>query len=224
MTKPTCSRPDCDRLVYARGICSAHYQRDYRRGKVTNPRKRRRPCAVDGCASDASVRGWCDKHYRRWKKHGDPLTTQLIVGDDAQRFWSKVDKDGPTPCPDLGRCWIFTGGLTHDGYGQFSIAGVMIYAHRYSYELTVGAIPGGREIDHLCRTRDCVRASHLEPVTTRENLLRGDTITAENAAKTHCKQGHEFSPVNTRIRRDGGRECRACGRISSQRRRDAERQ
>lgn len=220
MPDGTCNDdPECERPIYAGGRCSVHYQRAYRRGVVGRPK----PCAVDGCATPRSSRGWCDLHYRRWRAHGDPLATSVIRDDDEARFWSKVDKDGPEPRPELGPCWVWIAGKSHDGYGQFSVSGSMVYAHRYGYELTVGPVPDGLELDHLCRTRACVRGLHLEPVTTRENLLRGETLTAANARKTHCAQGHPFDAGNTYVNPKGYRYCRECNRISAQRRRTVRR-
>jgi len=68
------------------------------------------------------------------------------------------------------------------------------------------------EIDHLCRVRCCVNPDHLEAVTHRENILRGNTFAAVNAAKTHCPKGHEYTPENTRIHTGGRRQCIACSR------------
>jgi hypothetical protein len=81
----------------------------------------------------------------------------------------------------------------------------------------VGKIPEGLQIDHLCRVRECANPAHLEAVTCRENLLRGDTVTAHNANKTHCVNGHEYTPENTAITRDGCRRCRICHRADSNR-------
>jgi hypothetical protein len=83
-------------------------------------------------------------------------------------------------------------------------------AHRYGYELQVGSVPDGLTLDHLCRNRACVRASHLEPVTSKVNILRGEGLAAKNAAKTHCDNGHLFSEANT-LRTSIQRVCRICG-------------
>ncbi len=79
------------------------------------------------------------------------------------------------------------------------------YVHRYVYELLVGPIPDGFDIDHLCRVRNCVNPEHLEAVTHRENMLRGDTLAAANAAKTHCPKGHALDGRDTH-----GRYCTTC--------------
>lgn len=88
-----------------------------------------------------------------------------------------------------------------------------VLVHRFVYELLRAPIPDGLELDHLCRNHPCVNPAHLEPVTHRENMMRGETFGAVNAAKTHCDNGHEFNTANTRLVRRGRsirRECRPC--------------
>ena len=102
-------------------------------------------------------------------------------------FWRKVTTHPETDC------WIWTSSRTNRGYGTFTHnnrnkGG----AHRIAYETFKGPIPTGKEIDHLCRNPSCVNPTHLEIVTGRENKLRGKTINATNAAKTHCPSGHEY--------------------------------
>jgi hypothetical protein len=65
-------------------------------------------------------------------------------------------------------------------------------------------------IDHLCRVRHCVNPDHLEAVTCRENLLRGETLQAANVAKTECPQGHPYDEENTYVYPNGRRDCRTC--------------
>jgi IS5 family transposase len=133
-------------------------------------------------------------------------------------------KGGPVPVPVLDRfvdkillddeCWEWTGGKTL-GYGTFWVAkGTRVKAHRFAYEWLVGPVPEGLSLDHLCRNRGCVNPAHLEPVTHRENVLRGEGRSAVNARKTHCKNGHPYSGDNVLIvsRGDGStfRKCRQC--------------
>ncbi len=104
----------------------------------------------------------------------------------ADRFWEKVDRDGPDGC------WVWTGANNGAGYGQIRIDDRNRYAHRVAYELEVGPIPESLFIDHLCRNRGCVNPAHLEPVTNAENILRGTAPTAVNARKKACPKGHPY--------------------------------
>jgi len=135
--------------------------------------------------------------------------------NDTERFWSKVDK--------TDTCWLWTASIGTHGYGLFSAGYPMVGAHRYAYELTHGPIPDGLDLDHLCRVRHCVNPAHLEAVTPRENILRGDGLAAHNARKTHCKHGHEFDEANTYIYPSGDRGCRACARAADRQYRERRR-
>lgn len=121
----------------------------------------------------------------------------------ALDFWSKVRQSGD--------CWLWTGGKVGGGYGRFYINAKRILAHRFIYELLIGPIPAELELDHLCRNRPCVNPFHLEAVTRRVNILRGETIPARNAVKTHCNYGHSLE--DSYIGLDGSRHCRPCTRI-----------
>jgi hypothetical protein len=177
-------------------------------------------CGIAECSRKHYARGWCKLHYNRWARHGDPTVCLTNLGMPVlDRFWSLVDKDGPLPeCrPDLGPCWLWMAGLS-EGYGRFALmAQVSIKAHRFAYEITYGPVPEGLEPDHLCRVRACVRPDHLEPVTHRVNVWRGDAPTGVNARLIRCRQGHEFTPENTYVDPRGHRVCRTCMRAHRQR-------
>ncbi len=76
----------------------------------------------------------------------------------------------------LGECWVWVARLNRNGYGRLHHGGCERMAHRLSYEVHVGPIPDGLLLDHLCRVRCCVNPAHLEPVTHRENTLRGKAL------------------------------------------------
>lgn len=119
------------------------------------------------------------------------------------RFWAKVEA-----IPS--GCWEWRAARDPLGYGVFRGGrSVLVKAYRFSYELLCGPVPGGLQIDHLCRNPSCVNPSHMEVVTARVNVLRGVGPAAMNAAKTHCHRGHEFTPDNVYLYH-GHRHCRAC--------------
>ena len=116
------------------------------------------------------------------------------------RFWEKVERRGPD------ECWPWKGTISRLGYGHFKLDNAQASAHRIAYTLTVGAIPGGLELDHTCSNRWCQNPAHLEPVTHAENVRRG----AERS--THCRSGrHPWTPENI-IMQHGYRSCLACKR------------
>jgi len=160
-----------------------------------------------------------------------------------------LPKPKPTPSQVLERlmskvvinpttgCWEFTGSIEWTGYGKISVNQKYVKAHRLSYELHIGPIPPGMDLDHICHTiencpggvtcphRRCVNPAHLKPATRRENARRGHLpgpiakIAALNRAKTHCPHGHPYDAYNTYVYRqrtgrgDLGRQCKECNRI-----------
>jgi hypothetical protein len=129
---------------------------------------------------------------------------------DPERVWSKIDASGI--------CWEWTDSLVRKGYGYVRWGGKYRRAHRVVWELLVGTLPAGLEPDHLCRNRACVNPDHLEFVTHRVNTLRGNAPHANNARKTHCPHGHEYTEANTYIDQ-GKRRCRTCLSAKARRRR-----
>ena len=115
-------------------------------------------------------------------------------------------------------CWIWQGRIDRGGYGRL---GDTTLAHRHAWETVNDPIPAGLTIDHLCRVRPCVNPDHLEPVTGKENTLRGMSLAAISARATHCRNGHPFDEANT-YRWNGRRCCRACNRTHMARRRAGE--
>lgn len=129
----------------------------------------------------------------------------------SQRFWSKVNK--------TNTCWLWTAYKFPTGYGRFGLThNIGVRAHRWAYEEANGPIPAGMELDHLCRTPACVRPTHLEAVTHRVNVMRGQSFAARNAAKTICPQGHSYDEKNTYHKPNGYRICRICHRTAVRKR------
>lgn len=208
MEERKCSVRGCSSPVLCRELCSRHYQR-WRK----NERPQTRPCSAQGCSRPVASRGLCDLHYRRAKRAGmadDLPYAKMPRHMVEERFWAKVEK--------ARKCWLWTGAHSPVGYGQFWVGPGRKWmpAHRFAYEYFVAPIPAGLEVDHLCRNPPCVNPAHLEVVTSRENVLRSDGVAAKNGAKTHCINGHEFTPENTRVylfRGGWHRACRECQRL-----------
>ena len=123
-----------------------------------------------------------------------------------ERFWKKVERSSG--------CWLWLAYIDRDGYGRFQLGSTSALAHRVAYELSVGPIPAGLQIDHICRVRACVNPAHLRPLTKAENDRIGMGPPAINARKTACIHGHPFTDANTY--RPGGsrRSCRLCNALA----------
>lgn len=125
-------------------------------------------------------------------------------GSAAERIEAKIERI------PFHSCWEWVGAVAGGGYGTVRVNGKMRPAHRALYELTIRQV-GELELDHLCRNRACVRPSHLEAVTHRENILRGTSPSAQHAKKTHCPKLHVYAP--------GRRVCLICRARVERRRR-----
>lgn len=123
----------------------------------------------------------------------------------GDRFWSKVNK--------TETCWLWTAHTDKDGYGIYRAERKNWRVHRLTYEDVNGPIPIGLVIDHLCRTRNCVRPSHLEATTAPDNVRRGFVL------QTHCSKEHEYTASNTGKQSNGRRYCRQCERDRNKARR-----
>lgn len=106
-------------------------------------------------------------------------------------------------------CWEWQGNLGIGGrYGSIKDEGRDRPVHRVAYEALVGVVPDGMELDHLCRNTRCVRPDHLEPVSHRENVRRGDGWAGVNARKSLCLRGHPLPEA-----RGDERTCRECANL-----------
>lgn len=136
----------------------------------------------------------------------------------GERFWAKVDRSaGPEGC------WPWLGFINPDGYGHVWEDGKQIGAHRVAWRLFNGPTPAGKELDHLCRVRSCVNPGHLEAVTNCENTLRGVSVTAVNAKKSSCPNGHPYKRGNLKNGRHY-RYCLVCQNVRHRRLRAAPKQ
>ena len=110
----------------------------------------------------------------------------------------------------IGECWVWKGNINDTGYGKINIRRKPYLAHRISYEVFIGEIHEGLQINHTCQNRACINPDHLEVITIKERNRRGNGIAAQHLRQTHCKRGHPLSGDNLLIHKSGSRECRAC--------------
>lgn len=137
-----------------------------------------------------------------------------VRGTPEERFWAKVVK--------TDTCWLWTGAQKKAGYGRFRVNKErVVLAHRFAYELLIGSVPDGEELDHVCMVKQCVRPDgrHVQSVTHLVNVQRAAVaglftpeIDRRRGHKTHCPHGHPYAGENLRIGPDGKRYCRACNR------------
>lgn len=177
------------------------------------------------------IRSWCAAGYLshtrtagNTRRFDDSVIRRLIEcgqapHPDRLRCYPLIRRLWANTTPSADGCWLY-GSLNANGYGQISDNSRgrrTRLAHRLMYELVIGAVPEGLQLDHLCRNRACVNPWHLEPVTCRENLRRGVGWSGRNARKTHCVHGHPLAGDNLTVVAyvtaggpQQGRECKRC--------------
>lgn len=118
-------------------------------------------CSIPECGNDPHARGWCNKHYRRWKKSGDPLGTKRY--NDHEESISVHSEQ-------IGNCLVWTGPRSELGYGRIRVNGRLTFVHRYLWEKHNGPIECDLWIDHICRNKSCIELEHLRLVTHKQNM------------------------------------------------------
>lgn len=102
-------------------------------------------------------------------------------------------------------CELVAGRLDKDGYGFHGKS----RAHIVAWERANGPVPEGKELDHLCRRRNCTAVHHLEPITRAEQEKR--KAWSYRIKRTRCQRGHSMG-LHHQVTPERGVVCRLCNR------------
>ena len=152
-------------------------------------------CSVAECDNPRYGYGFCSKHYRRWKKHGDPHGGPRVYKTPAEAFAARTEK--------VGDCLIWTGSKNERGYGKIRSNGKTLRVHRFAWEQAHGPIPDGAEIDHICWRRDCCNVDHMRISSRAENLRNRSGAARHNKSTGRRNVYPNASGFQVRIRVDG---------------------
>lgn len=168
-------------------------------------------CSVDECPRPVYGRGWCNKHWQRWRKHGDPQyvappkprpTCSVSECDrvvDARGMCSmhykrwKAHGDPGYKASAADRfwkrvekssgCWLWDKPIQRHGYGRFrNESGVEEPVHRFSFRLHGGVVAPEQDVDHICGVRHCVNPSHLRVASRKQNLENQTVLRSDNTS------------------------------------------
>lgn len=188
-----------------------HYQQWSKTGvpvagpTIRQPRAGR--CSIEECDLPVANKGMCNKHYLRVYRYGDPNFRKLVRGPLEERLFAHriVTATG---------CWEYSGWHKPGDYKRMTLDYGTVAVHIVAYQLLVGPVPNGLELDHLCFNKACWNPTHLEPVTRSENLRRAFAH-KPRPKPTHCQKSHELTPANIWVEpRNGKRHCRICLKVT----------
>lgn len=139
--------------------------------------------------------------------------------NENERFWSKVNKNGPLISGMETPCWEWVASKLSEGYGQFWTEDGRQLSHRFSWKLEHGFIPDGMDVCHHCDNTQCVRPEHLflgSPADNQRDCIEkgrdAKSLTARHRLATHCPYEHVYAGKNLYRSPDGRRQCRTCQR------------
>lgn len=123
-------------------------------------------CRAVGCERVSHLKGFCDRHYLRFRRHGHEGITHRLT-DIIDRYWYGIIDIGDD-------CWLWAGTVNHSGYPVMSVNCITTLVHIWTYKYFFGDFPKGIEIDHICENVACVNPLHLQLLTHDDNCLKRD--------------------------------------------------
>jgi hypothetical protein len=166
-------------------------------------------CSIDGCGRPILAWGWCNRHYRRWKRNGDPSDKPRVypVKSEAPGWFNDVFM-ASVKIDEATGCWVWQRPISTSRYGAINFAGKRRGAHRVAF-----AVHNGRNIDglgcicHRCDNPPCVNPAHLFEATQLENIRDRNEKqrTARGEATPHARLNPE-KVLDIRRRAASGKE------------------
>lgn len=144
-------------------------------------------CSVQGCGTGVFLLGLCRPHHRSLKRHGDPRRRRPKYAPPREKLLRGAVRQG--------ECWEWSRARNSSGYGRLTVNGRRERVHRYAYQLFVGPIPSGMEVDHVCHNRACVAPYHLRLATRAQN--NANRVGAQPASRSGHRNIHWDSRSNT---------------------------
>ena len=167
-------------------------------------------CSIDGCGNPAESRGWCTRHYARWRRHGDP--EHLAI---SERGSGHVGNGGYKIISRPGHPVSFASGVALEHrvvfFDAYGVGPFLCHWCSTPLQWLAPFSDGGLVVDHLDTDKLNNDVSNLVASCFVCNVNRGDG--PPSGPVTHCKRGHEFDEANTYWRPDGSRRCRSCARM-----------
>jgi hypothetical protein len=182
----------------------------------------KRACSVSGCKRKYYARGFCELHYKRLRKYGNPEgriseekprvicsvpdCEQSAVGRGwCNPHYMRWYKHGDPLAGGAPRVSKGSGSISNGGYRVFNVGGEMLLEHRLVMQRLIGRpLRHEEHVHHIDGDKLNNDPGNLQIVSPTEH------ISLHFEMRTHCRRGHPLDEKNTYRKKDGRRECRRC--------------
>lgn len=152
-------------------------------------------CTILGCnTTKIMAKGWCNAHYKRWYRHGDPLAAINRRAPDGSTPEQRLNYVGYTERlvhAELGPCWEWNGLLDKGGYGRVWDGERVQAAHRLAYMTWIGPLSPSLHACHRCDNRICINPAHLFPGDDTTNMA--DMVTKNRSDNGERRWSHKLT-------------------------------
>ena len=157
-------------------------------------------CKEVGCDGKVEARGWCQKHYFRWRRHGSPDGGHYHQFDkisDPADYKRYLRREDPPAREDIGKCHVWTRTRSKGGYGSVTIGGTWHLVHRLAWTLAHGPIPDDMYIIHRCDNPACARLDHLRLGTAKDNAH--DRVRRHRSRRGSSRHGARLTDTDVKL-------------------------